>query len=328
MGHDQWLPPDHSWTLGPEVSNTHSPAPLPDPWHTVPEVHHPHVPPAITPAEQAAAQRMAHYAPHMAAQLAARGEEDFLLLQRLQEEARRNLAATPLFPRAVMEIEAEDSAEARARARLQANRQERMVQAWKEVEALTAQIELTGYDRNVLDQWFAGGCGGRRPPLSFELKPHWKIQALMRQEAEAKAAKERERLAAARAIKRRGVMERRAAWDEAHPEAMEKRIQRKRLVKERKEREAAERQRIAAEWRAVQEREKRLREINQKARDGGKDAILRFSEDEFDLWLEVASEEQLETFGAELFRDGLKARQGDRRNFLEALRDFFRCETS
>jgi hypothetical protein len=265
--------------------------------------------------------------------------DDLQLIQRLQGDVDRSLTAAPLFPRAVMEIttEEEEPAEERARIQLQQRRESRVAQARREIAALTAQQELTGYDRNVLDQWFAGGCGGRRPPLSFELKPQWKsqaqlieeeqIRALMQQEARIRAAKERERLDAARAINRRGVLERRAAWDAAHPEAMEKRIQRKRLVKERKEREAAERRRLSEELRAVQEHERRLRDINQKARVGGKEAILRFSEDEFDLWLTVASEEQLEAFGAELFRDGLKARQGDRRNFLETLRDFFRCET-
>jgi uncharacterized protein YehS (DUF1456 family) len=222
------------------------------------------------------------------------------------------------FPTMLRMQDADFRAQAQAEAdKRTAKVEERKAAAAREFAQLSAQHPITGYDRNIVRQWIEAGACGKRPALSFELHQDWKSEeeraiedrarqlkwAAQRKEADAA----RVALLKAKAAKSEKVLMDRKWWDAGHQAAAQKREQRKGLVKARREAEEAERQ--------EQKRRDAMRTaIIKKLRQAGgtKAAILALDEEEFSMWsTEIASADQLEAFGADLFRDGVKLREED-----------------
>jgi vacuolar-type H+-ATPase subunit I/STV1 len=196
----------------------------------------------------------------------------------------------------------------------------RVEAARQELAQLSAQHPLTAYDWNVMEQWFLGGAGGKRPKLSFELRAEWRSEkdrmmaARLANEARLRQIEERK---AKRLANVQEVAARRAAWDAEHQEEAAKREARLALVRGRREQEAALRREQEEEARRLEEIKAEAKAfrlvIDCKVRSGGKEAVLRLSEEEFEVWSnEIATVEQLEAFGEDLFDDGrlLRMEQG------------------
>ena len=186
---------------------------------------------------------------------------------------------------------------------------------------------LNAYDRNVMRLWLEGGCVGNRPMLSFEIRAINKTPDEIKIEQRAReleiramaheAAERAKRFRARKALKSERAAATKAAWDAEHPEEAGKREQRKALVSARRQQEKQEREAAEAERRRLMQLEQEHRAlvaaVNKKIVDAGprgKQALLQLNEDEFKIWSEeIASIEQLEAFGEDLFRDGTRLRQ-------------------
>jgi len=196
--------------------------------------------------------------------------------------------------------------------------EERKEKAAREFAQLSAQHPVTGYDRNVMQQWIEAGACGKRPRLSFELQEMWiseeerELRERTRQlELEAERLHRQAAAAALRrtkACKAEKVAVRLAGWDAEHPAEAEKRGRRKQLVQQRRAAEKAER-----EQKLKDEALRRSIHRRVNAGPGGlKERILQLDEEEFRIWSEgLATIEQLELFGQELFNDGKKLREAD-----------------
>lgn len=196
--------------------------------------------------------------------------------------------------------------------------EDRKKRAAREFAQLSAQHGVSGYDRNVMQQWIEAGACGKRPMLSFELSEMWiseeerAIRERTRQlEIQAEvAARQAEAVALRRTKARKAekVALTLAAWDAEHPEEAAKRGQRKALVRGRRVHEEMERQ-LKAKAEAVR------RSIHKRVSEGPgdlKERVLLLDEEEFRIWSEeLATVEQLELFGKELFNDGKKLREAD-----------------
>ena len=216
-------------------------------------------------------------------------------------------------------------AQARAESeRRQQKIEDRKAAAMHDFAQLSARHPITGYDRNMMQQWIDGGACGKRPPLSFELQRNWKSEQELTIEIRARslelqamaheAAERAKRRDATKRLKSEQVAAKLAAWDAEHPEEAAKRDHRKGLVRGRREAEAMERklkqQAEEDERRRQREHKEQLLRISSKIWAGGKQALLELDEDEFDLWCtEIATVEQLEAFGSDLFKDGVKVRE-------------------
>jgi hypothetical protein len=202
--------------------------------------------------------------------------------------------------------------------------EDRKEAAMRDFAQLSARHQLTGYDRNMMQQWLDSGACGQRPPLSFELRRNWKSEQELALERRARslelqaiaheAAERVKRRDATKRLKSEKVAASLAAWDAEHPDEAAKREQRKGLVRARRAHEEAERklkqQAEDDERRRQQEHKEQLLQIGSKIRAGGKQALLELDEQEFDLWCqEIATTEQLEAFGSDLLKDGKALRE-------------------
>jgi len=236
-----------------------------------------------------------------------------------------------------------------AQAKAEVSRQQQKIEdrkeaAMRDFAQLSARHQLTGYDRNMMQQWLDAGACGNRPPLSFELQRNWRTEEELALERRARSLElqaiahrvdeEAKRRVATKRLKSQKTAASLAAWDAEHPVEAAKREQRKGLVRGRRAHEDMERklmrqaQEDALRWQ--QERKEQLLQISSKIRAGGKQALLELDEQEFDLWCaEIATVDQLEAFGNDLFKDGVKARErsGPWRAPKDSFRDGARRES-
>lgn len=186
----------------------------------------------------------------------------------------------------------------------QRKRRQQLLQGQREIARLSTAHPLTGYDRNVLQQWEKRGCAGARPPLSFELRDRWNREAVAEQEEIEREAIRVAQLKAEQKEWRQRRAEERAAkerWRQENPDlaAAEDAAA---AAKERARRAAAD-QRRAREQR---ERElddailSELERIRGQANSGGPHSL---SSAEFLIWCEeIASPEDLEAFDRDCLR--------------------------
>jgi hypothetical protein len=210
----------------------------------------------------------------------------------------------------LVRIEQEEKVEARKAA------------AMRELAQLSAQHPLSGYDRNVIQQWIDAGACGRRPELSFEILRNFRSVHEIAAEEAARHELSRRRAAAAEKLRselrekkkaRSGkTRERRCEWDELHPVAAKVRDERRAVVKERRAAAFRQRQQELAE-------EAQVQRVMRFTGAGGKAAVLQLNEEDFDQWMRHASTEALEAFGEDLLKDGKKLRDRNEERGVGAL---------
>lgn len=198
----------------------------------------------------------------------------------------------------------------------------RKAAAMRDLAQLSAQHPLSGYDRNVIQQWIDAGACGRRPELSFEIIRQFRSAHEIAAEEAARQELSRRRAAAAEALRQelrekkkarsQSTRERRGQWDELHPVAAKVRDERRAVVKERRAAAFRQRQQELAEQAQVQK-------VMRITGTGGKAAVLKLNEEDFDRWVRHASTEALEAFGEDLLKDGKKLRNKDEEPRVGAL---------
>lgn len=178
------------------------------------------------------------------------------------------------------------------------------------IEKLQLKATLNGYDRNVLDQWVAGGCSGRMPELSFEIQGRLEDEKqqerreraealLLRQKRERERLEAEERYAALQANRRRGRelfpglaaladAEEREGFEKAERQRAER--LRRHAQQAREEAEKLRREEEAREWERASAR--RRREMAEEVQE-----LDTFS---FLAWMESQSAEVLEAFARAL----------------------------
>ena len=183
---------------------------------------------------------------------------------------------------------------------MEAEREQRIAAARRELAKISAAHPLNGFDRNVLAQWERGGFAGRRPRLSFEFQAQWQreVDALRAEDEQAyqDMLRRREELRIAEA--KRLAMEQ---WRRDNPELAAQQDQEKERQREEVSRRYREEQ--EARQRMLKAEEAERQRLSTIKRTVCLDGPLALEAADFIEWIEhIATEEEL----AEFDRDCIK----------------------
>lgn len=181
---------------------------------------------------------------------------------------------------------------------MDAEREQQIAAARRELAKISAAHQLNGFDRNVLAQWERGGFAGRRPQLSFEFQAQWQqeVDALRAEDERAYQdtlrRREELRIAKVEAEAKQLAMEQ---WRRDNPELAAQQDQEKQRQREEVSRRYREEQEARQRLLKAEEAERqRLSTIKRTVHLEGPQAL---DAADFLEWIEhIATEEQLAMF--------------------------------